>query len=115
MVIVRENRVCSTALTSTGWVGSTYKALLHCPCCQLTRKHQEERNLGNAEIQTRGRGARSKYAIHCAMRPQTSTNSLMHPLMTSRKCIFLISMRIHENHQSPTMIFSQAIICSTES
>ena len=35
---------CSTALPSTGWVQSTYKAFIALSfCCQLTRQHQEEK------------------------------------------------------------------------
>ena len=73
------------------WMGSInlLSFLLHCPCCQLTWQHQEERinlwkNLGNAVIWTRGHGARSKYAMRCAIVPQldiTKPNSTQHNLI----------------------------------
>ena len=71
---------CSTALTSTGWVRLTIKLLLHCPLpkqCTLSinlcniknfLRNYLWKNLGNAKNRTRGRGASSKYAIHCAKR-----------------------------------------------
>ena len=51
------------------------KLLSHCPCSQLTRQHQEERetylwkNLGNTEIWTRAAGARSLNATAVLWRP----------------------------------------------
>jgi hypothetical protein len=37
-----------STLTRTGWVRSTINLLMHCPCCQLTQQHQEERKISKS-------------------------------------------------------------------
>ena len=81
LVLVNQVSFCSTALTSTGRVRSTFKLLLHYPLskqCTMSinlydiknfLRNYLRKNLENTENRTRGRGARSKNAIHCAMRP----------------------------------------------
>jgi hypothetical protein len=55
------------------WMASInyIKLLLYFPCCRSTQQHQDQENLGNAKIQTRGSWVMERERYRCAMLPPT--------------------------------------------